>query len=503
MSKLFARLCETGVSRRALARGMMLLFLASLIPLIAIAPYNYPADDDFGFVLPAATAWVQTGSLWEVARQIFQKTYDTYLTWQGDFVSTAIFGLTPMIFDIRLYFLSNWFALALVCLSAGYLLKGVVCLHLKASRDTFWIVYAAVMLLTLQFMPAIGYSVFWHNGGVYTVTVCFLALLLGLLLRCAAPQSRARALVRGALAALCGFLLGGSFYGPMLGALVLVSMVALYAFSSRQRCRWQSAAALAGLLVALALSASAPGNAVRQGLNDAPMHPVKAVIVSALDSFDLAGSWMKPQLLAALMLILPALWQPLRDSRFTFRRPFWVFVSLYGLFSAAIVPGVYTHAGYDTERYLNALYFYFLIFAIGTAVYWEGALIRWLQSRKTPPAALALQAAHTLGNRFTALLLALAILFTGFGAFDFTIMNTSSLNAAKCLLTGEAARFRQEMAERQEYILATDSDDVKVQPLSSQPYVFKYDRLPFQGIYGRVRYMKMYFELFDNAGQKP
>ena len=55
MSKLFARLCETGVSRRALARGMMLLFLASLIPLIAIAPYNYPADDDFGFVLPAAS----------------------------------------------------------------------------------------------------------------------------------------------------------------------------------------------------------------------------------------------------------------------------------------------------------------------------------------------------------------------------------------------------------------------------------------------------------------
>ena len=35
--------------------------------------------------------------------------------------------------------------------------------------------------------------------------------------------------------------------------------------------------------------------------------------------------------------------------------------------------------------------------------------------------------------------------------------------------TGEAAQFRQEMAERQEYIRVTDSDVVAVQPLSVQP----------------------------------
>ena len=66
-----------------------------------------------------------------------------------------------------------------------------------------------------------------------------------------------------------------------------------------------------------------------------------------------------------LLLILPALWKPLRDSRFHFRRPFWVLIALYGLYSATIVPGIYTHAGYDTQRYLNALYLYFLIFIIG------------------------------------------------------------------------------------------------------------------------------------------
>ena len=65
----------------------------------------------------------------------------------------------------------------------------------------------------------------------------------------------------------------------------------------------------------------------------------------------------------------------------------------------------------------------------------------------------------------------------------------------RLLLAGQGA----EMAVRQEYIRVTDSDEVDVPALSGQPYVFKYDRLPLQGIYGTVRYMRMYFELFYNA----
>ena len=108
-------------------------------------------------------------------------------------------------------------------------------------------------------------------------------------------------------------------------------------------------------------------------------------------------------------------------------------------------------------------------------------------------------AAQTLGARFGAVYLALCIALTAFGGFAFTIMNTSSVSAIKSLVTGEASRFQQDMLERQEYIRITDSDVTAVQPLDGQPYVFKQDHLAFQGIYGRIRYMKMYFELFYNA----
>lgn len=496
---VLSRVWEVRISKHRLAQLLKVVFFLSLIPLVLIALYNYPADDDFGFTLPAATAWVETGSLGAVLRAIWQKTVDTYMDWQGDFVSTFFFGLTPMVFNIDLYFLSNWLMLALVCLSAGYLVKGLVrdCLH--ADRDTFWIAYFAVMVLLLQFMPSISYSIFWHNGGQYTTAACTLYTALGLILRLTLAQSRRRFVWRSVCLSLCAFMLGGSFYGPALGAFVLLALLTATAFSAKSRARLPMLLAVLFFTGTLAISVMAPGVALRQERTGETAGAVATVVTAVLDSFDLCGEWLSPELFAMLLLILPTLWQPLKESAYRFRHPLWVFVMLYGLFSASLAPGIYTGYGYDTARYLNAIYFYFIIMAVGSAVYFEGALIRRLERGEGPSAAHALEAARNLGKRFCAGYLALVIFLTAMGGFAFTIMNTSSVSAARSLLTGEAKQFHQEMKERETYIRITDSDVVDVKPLSVQPYVFKNDRLPWQGIYGRVRYMKWYFELFYQA----
>lgn len=489
-------------SRRALAIGMTALFIAALIPLVLVAFYNYPADDDFGFVLPVATAWVETGSLWQVLRAIGQKTWDTYQTWQGDFVSTALFSVTPMVFDIDLYFLDNWAMLALLCLSVGYLVKGLLRHVLGADKTTFWIVYPAVMVLVLQFMPNIAYSVYWHNGGQYTTAACTLFLLVGVLARCTQPQTKKRAVWRGVCAVLLGFMLGGSFYGPMLGALVLLFLLTLWAWKDRSRAKLPALLSLVALAAALVISVMAPGNALRQERTGETVSVVATLATCVLDSFDLCGKWLGPQWFAMLLLIAPVMWKPLRESKLTFRAPLWVFILTYGLFSASLAPGVYTGYGYTTERYFNVIYFYFLFMSLISVLYAEGALIRWLENAdEKPHAAQILDVMKTLGSRFTALFLAAVIALTVFGGFEYTIMRTSSVAALKSLVTGEARQFHEEMKVREEYVRVTDSDVVAVKPLTVQPTVFKTDRLPFQGIYGRVRYMKWYYELFYEAEQ--
>lgn len=491
------------ISRRTLAIAMAALFFLSLVPLIAIAVYNYPADDDFQFVLPLSTAWVQTGSLWEVVKASVQRTWETYQTWQGDFVSTALFGVTPMVFGIQWYFLDNWMMLLLLCLSVGYLVKTAVCRCLQADKWTFWIVYVAAMVLALQFMPSISYSIYWHNGGQYTTAACMLMLALGVLLRCSIQPNAWRVICAGLL----GFCLGGSFFGPALGALVLIALWCLTAFVKKDQSRAASAVMLAFALCSFVISVIAPGNALRQERTGDSISAAATVITAVLDSFDLTGQWLTPQLLAMLMLIVPVLWKPLKESRYAFRAPLWVFVMLYGLFSASLAPGIYTGYGWNTARYENAIYFYFLVMALGSAVYAEGAFIRWLERHEQDKAYARslLDAAGEMGKRFTAVYLAAVIALTAFGGFAQTIMNTSSVSALQSLVTGEARQFREEMAVRQEYIRVTDSDVVDVKPLTVQPYVFKNDRLPWQGIYGRVRYMKWYFELFHEAsnGERP
>ena len=493
-----ARLFAKRLSDRQLAICCMIVIAVMLLPLIAIAPYNYPADDDFGFVLPVATAWVTTGSLWEVLRAIWQKTYDIYMTWQGNFVSTALFCVTPMVFDIDLYFLGNWAMLALVCLSVAYLFKGV-CRCLGASRSAFWIGYTAVLILMLQFMPSIAYSVFWHNGGQYTTAACMLFLLLGVLLRCTQEQTVRRSAWRAAAACILGFMIGGSFYGPMLGAAVLMVLLCAACFTKRSQCRWHSLIALAGMTVSILISVLAPGNALRQERTGEAVSAVGTVVSACLDSFDLCGQWIGPELIAMLALLVSAMWRSLRESRYQFSHPVCVFVMLYGLFSASLAPGIYTTFGYTTERYLNVIYFYFLIMAVGSTLYAAGWLIRKMEKADTSAASAFLKSTLELGKKYSVRFLAVLMVLVMLGGFADTIMNVPSINALKSLVTGEAAQFHADMMERQEYIRVTDSDVVNVQPLASQPYVFKRDRLPFQGIYGRVRYMKWYFELFHNA----
>lgn len=499
MSKVFSRLCSLSLSRRTLARVMAAVFFVSLIPLIVIAVYNYPADDDFGYALPGATAWVETGSLGEVARAIAAKVADTYSNWQGAFASSLHMACSPMIFDQRLYFLSNWTMLALLCLSAGYLLKGILRTLPGADRSVFWIVYAAICILLIQFMPSISDGIYWHTGGVYTITGIMTLFMLGLIFRSRQPQSTARALWRGVCLVVLGILVGGGNYGAMLGAFVLVFLMTIHAFACRDRSRFHCLAGFAALTAAMIVSVAAPGNNQRFEMSDERLSVLNTLVTSVLDSFDLFGELLTPQLFAALMLILPVMWTPLKQSEYRFRHPLMTFVVLYGLFAAAIVPGVYTQSDYLAGRYYNILYVYFLVLTIGSTLYAEGWLIRRLEKRNDSQAKHLMAATQLLGTRFSMVYLAVCIALTAFGGFAFTIMNTSSVSASKSLITGEASRFQQDMLERQEYIRVTDSDVTAVRPLDGQPYVFKQDHLAFQGIYGRIRYMKMYFELFYNA----
>ena len=475
-----------GLSQEQMAKVMAILFALMLIPLMAIAFYNYPADDDFPYTVDASAAWVQTRSIGAVLSAIIGKIVHSYQNSFGLFMHPLYNSTNALIFGIVGYFL------AMVCLSVGYLLKGVVRGLLNASRSAFWIVYAAVMILVLQFMPSIGEGVFWHSGSNHTFSAMMLFVLLGLLARCHFEQSRLRAAWRIACITFTCACAGAVEYSTMLGGTVLLVLLAVWAFRAGSRSWKYLIYTLCVMAVVIVIFSLSPGNAKRQSMVGEPINPVSAVMISVMDSFDLAGKWLSPQLFAMLMLIVPVMWKPLKESSFRFAHPLLMFITCYGLYSAALVPGVFSTYGYGTGRYMNVLYFYFLFVMVGSVLYFEGSLIRWLEKQEGE---LAQAFAKASFRRFSALYLVLCVFFLAMGGFAHTIMNTSSLSAAKSILNGEAAHFRAEMAEREEYIRVTDSDETAVDPIVIRPYVFKDDKLAWQGIYGRIRYQKRYYEV--------
>ena len=133
-----------GLSQEQMAKVMAILFALMLIPLMAIAFYNYPADDDFPYTVDASAAWVQTRSIGAVLSAIIGKIVHSYQNSFGLFMHPLYNSTNALIFGIEWYFLNNWYVLAMVCLSVGYLLKGVVRGLLNASRSAFWIVYTSL-----------------------------------------------------------------------------------------------------------------------------------------------------------------------------------------------------------------------------------------------------------------------------------------------------------------------------------------------------------------------
>ena len=493
------RFMAAGIKRETLGKVCMALFLCMILPLVIIALYNYPADDDFFYSLEAARGWVNTGSLSQVIQGVIERVGGLYDGWQGNFAHATIVACSPLIFNINLYFLANWFVLAMLCLSLYALCKTLVVKLLGSDRWTLWVVYTCLMVLILQFIPAAAEGLYWHSGAAYTIEFAIAVFVLNGLLRGELAKGRVAGIVRTALLFLGAFVVGGCHFVITIGMLVLLTLLCLREFIVHGKNRLRYVLTLLGLLAGLVLCLAAPGNAARQEATGESMGVIYTLVHSVGESLDYLGKTLTPQLLAMSMLIVPVLWKPLKESRYAFRYPLLVLVLLYGVFASTFAPGIYATNSLVAGRYENIVYFFAIMVILFGLAYAEGWLIRRLQRNESTSATLEVADKTLGGTRFTALYLAICVALLALGGFGYTIMNTTSVSATKSLVTGEAARFRQEMEERAEYIRVTDSDVVQVKVLENQPYVFKKDRLPFQGIYGRVRYMKWYYELFYNA----
>ena len=143
------------------AAGLVLIYLLSLIPVLAVARYDCASGDDYGFGAAAHQAFVRTGSMAAAVQADVYHVGEVYEIWQGTWLSCFLFGLHPEVFHYHAYVIVPW--IMLFVLSAGVLIFVHYFLTVRFGFSGSFSLSAAMVLLIsmVQFMPDRRFAYFW------------------------------------------------------------------------------------------------------------------------------------------------------------------------------------------------------------------------------------------------------------------------------------------------------------------------------------------------------
>lgn len=470
------------LSRKTVAWLSLAALLISLLPLYAIAIYNHPFYDDFGFSLLTHDAWRETGRVTEVLAAAWRNMVGTHQTWQGRYTASFISSMQPAIFGEGHYWITTFLLLTSFLAALGFFLWQMLRKALRVDLSTFSIIFASLAFLMVQFLPDVTEAFFWFNGGVgYTLFHSLMLLAAGLWLRFEWSQSKIKSMIL--LISLMVFivLLGGGSYSMLLFFSLCALLFVVWSFWKKRPKKWLHLGLFLLLLGCFAFNMAAPGNAVRaktlQGGMSAPM----AILQSFYFGFALMGNWFSLPLIAVLCLIAQLLLPTLRQSSFAFPRPLWLTLLAGGLFCAQLAPTLFTGTFLGDGRILDIYYFTYVLMICGIVLYWTGWLARKTKTNAAPPVPSLTRKAPRLHGGFLAVLAVLLIVgcisYHPDGTESYGPQNMPSGSAALSLIRGEAAQYDREMSARDAALNDPSQPNVELTSITVIPNVFMSDIL--------------------------
>ncbi|MDR0952508.1 MAG: DUF6056 family protein [Oscillospiraceae bacterium] len=442
--------------KRALIIAIILaaIFLASLVPLLSLARYNRPVLDDYSFAWQQAIN-IRQGLSFPGLRAAIENVSRYYYGWQGTFTGIAAMTLRPGVADYRLYTLSTAILLAALIFSTLFLLRSTKLFNWTQTL----LVGAPLLFLAVQYVPNIREAFFWYNGSVlYTLLYCVQLVWLGLGLRLFKREGRSKALTAAVL--ILSFILGGANYITALLGVLFAAAIAACAFMFKKSRAQKTVFVLSFVLAlaGLAISAAAPGNAVR-GAALTGLSPVSAIIKSFLYAGRDLLYWTDPSTLLVIVALLPLFARAAERSGYKFKYPLLVMLASFCFFAAQNTPALFAQGEASAGRMRDIVWFMYLWLVFGNAFYLTGWLVNRLPEEKL------------FGKKRTYLALVAVALALCAVRWE----NTSGVTAAVCaeeMSSGRAQLYAQKWDARHEYLTAAPERDVELEAIldENSPY---------------------------------
>lgn len=328
---------------------LVALFLA-ILPYCYLSFFANPSSDDFGFAAQA-----KNNDLLFLIKQ-------TYLYWNGRYVSNIFIYLNPISFDNFIgYKVVPFLMIVLFCLAnfscASQFFFG-------KSKRTQLVISLALSLLFLHNMPIISEGIYWYTGSViYVLGIIVLLFYVALLIKVIRENKKGVYSILSVFLLLlaCGF-------NEVLTLLIVFFLAVLLFIFYKNRFEGKKIILIQFLFSTLfvALVVFSPGNAIRGEAYQNAHNFFHSFIYSALQVGRFSFLWMASIPLFAASFIYFQVNKKVREENQLFKNSFYLnrwgsLLILFGVIFICVFPAYWATGILGQHRTLNVAYFFFLV----------------------------------------------------------------------------------------------------------------------------------------------
>ncbi len=474
---------------------LSLIFILSLIPLYYIGLYAHPNADDYSYGVHTKVVWETTHSLPDVLETASAKTIDKYYRWQGNFSAIFLMYLQPGIFGEPYYFIAPFLLLTTFILFSFFFYYIVFRKVVKTTASLSFLASLIILFFALQFTHVPSDSFYWYNGAIYYTFFYSLSLLLYGMLILLYHCKHVPVKVLWMLPSIAlSFLIGGSNYATaLLNAILLLLTVLYFVFKKNQHFFYYLPVFASGT-IALFISMSGPGNALRQSTIGSPHSPILSILLSLVyGGYSIANATTVPVFLFWLLLV-PIFGAMLDKTHHRFQHPFLMFMISFCIYSVQITPVIYAQGIRIPYRIRNIVCFSYYIFVAFNLFYFLG----YLKQKKEFP-----NLTKPLPLRFYYVGLLFAILVSCLGSIEVNESPSGNVEISNLIFTAsavyslvidEAKGFDQEANDRIAYLETTSNRDVLLNAFTYKPYVLYHSDISYDPSFWKNQHLARYYK---------
>lgn len=451
---------------KLIAVFLVLFLIAVLIPLFAIARYNFPSIDDYCYALDCGYTYGQSINGVSVFWTQIETTYHYWLNWQGTFFATYFAYVCNVLFMENYYFVTPMITLLPMVLAEIYAGIIIFTKGFGATKSQALIGTIPCILFQVLMTPCPVEAYYWMCGAtlytsMYSVAILGIACMVSLLRK---QEGEKRGAARCVLFVLA-FMIGGSNYISGLFTIAVFVCITLYAWYIKHKERVCFSASTLFAIGCMLLSIFSPGAAKRQASVGESASAIKAIIQSFVEAYNYLKTWTLLPVVLLLLALIPLFWKIVSIKQYRYPLPVLFTVISFCIYSMEFTPCLYALGSIGAYRIHNLYRFTLYILLIVNVFYWTGYIRRCVGKRWKKPMALGkipLKGVLYVGT--VSVIISMILLYYG----GSTITTVSALRS---LRTGNAAQYYAQYEKRLEVLTDGTISDVVLEPYIEVPYL--------------------------------